>query len=91
MHSISSLDKIHRTALLEGVAMLSRFYWGPDADGSRDTLRRIYLKPFEALKPIVSYEPPAIIDELKAINTSFAGEDELFQYLEQDYIRRGCL
>ncbi len=87
MQSISFLDEMHRTALLEGVALLSRFYWGPGADGSRDSLRRIYLKPFEALKPIVSYEPPTIIDELRAINTSFADEDELFQYLEQDYVR----
>ena len=87
MHSISSLDEMHRTALLEGVAMLSRLYWGPDADSSRDALRGIYLNPFEALKPIVSYEPPAIIDELKAINTSFTGEDEIFQNLEQTYVR----
>ena len=87
MHSISSLDEMHRTALLEGVAMLSRLYWGPDADSSRDALRGIYLKPFEALKPMVSYEPPAIIDELKAINTSFTGQDEIFQNLEQTYVR----
>ena len=87
MHSISSLDEIHQTVLLEGVALLSRFYWGPDTDGSPDSLGRIYLKPFEALKPIVSYEPPAIIDELKAISTSFTGQDEIFQNLEQTYVR----
>ena len=87
MHSISCLDHTHRKALLEGVALLSRFYWGPDADFSRDLLRRIFFKPFEALKPMVSYEPPGVIDELKAINASFAGEDEIFQYLEQAYVR----
>jgi TorA-specific chaperone len=87
MHSISSLDEIHQTALLEGVALLSRFYWGPDTDGSLDSLGRIYLTPFEALKPIVSYEPPAIIDELKAISTSFTSQDEIFQNLEQTYVR----
>ncbi len=87
MHSISSLDEIHQTALLEGVALLSRFYWGPDTDGGLDSLGRIYLKPFEALKPIVSYEPPTIIDELKAICTSSTGQDEIFKNLEQTYVR----
>jgi len=87
MDSIYSLDHTHQTALLEGVALLSRFYWGPDADFSRDLLRGIFAKPFEALKPIVRYEPRATIDELKAIKASFAGADEIFRYLEQAYVR----
>ncbi len=87
MHSISSLDDTHQTALLEGVAVLAHIFWGPKPENSRDLLRGIYLRPFEALKPIVSYEPPGILDELRALNTSFAGEDEIFQYLEQAYVR----
>jgi TorA maturation chaperone TorD len=87
MHSIYSLDKTNQAALLDGVALLSRFYWGPAAENSRDILQGIYLRPFEALKPIVGYEPPDILDELRAINTSFLDEDEIFQYLEQAYVR----
>ena len=87
MHSIYSLDKTNQAALLEGVALLSRFYWGLAAEGNRDILQGIYLRPFEALKPIVGYEPPDILDELRAINTSFLDEDEIFQYLEQAYVR----
>ena len=87
MDSIISLDEANQAALLEGIAVLSQFYWGPAAEGGREILRRNYLKSFEALKPIVGYEPPGIFDELKAINTSFADEDEFFQYLEQSYVR----
>ena len=87
MDSIYSLDKTIQAALLEGVALLSQFYWGPTVDGSRDMLRGTYLKPFEALKPIIHYEPPGILDELKAISTSFKSEDEIFQHLEQAYVR----
>jgi TorA maturation chaperone TorD len=87
MHSIFSLDHTHQTALLEGVALLARFYWGPDVDFSRDLRRGLFLKPFEALRPMVRYEPPGTIDELKAINASFAGEDDIFKYLEQTYVR----
>ncbi len=87
MDSIYSLDKTSKTALLEGVALLSRLYWGPVVDGSRDLLRGTYLKPFEVLKPILRYEPPDILSELKVINTSFSSEDEIFQCLEQTYVR----
>ena len=87
MHSIFSLDHPHQKALLECVSLLAGFYWGPDAEGSRDLLRGNYLKPFEALKPIVSYEPPGILDLLKAIHTSFTNEYEIFQHLEQSYVR----
>jgi TorA maturation chaperone TorD len=87
MHSIYSLDKTNQAALLEGVAWLSRFYWGPAAESSRDILPGIYLRPFEALKPMVGYEPSDVLDELRAINTSFLNEDDIFQYLEQAYVR----
>ncbi|MGD8442019.1 MAG: molecular chaperone TorD family protein [Desulfobacterales bacterium] len=73
--------------MLEGVALLSQLYWGPAVDGSRDLLQGTYLKPFEVLKPVLHYEPPDILSELKAINTSFSSEDEIFQCLEQTYVR----
>jgi TorA maturation chaperone TorD len=87
LHSISSLDHTHQKTLLECVASLAGIYWGPDAEDSRDLLRGVYLKPFEALKPVVGYEPPGILDELQAINTSFTDEYEIFQSLEQSYVR----
>ena len=87
MHSIYSLDKTNQAALLEAVALLSQFYWGPDAEGRREMSQGIYLRPFEVLKPIVGYEPPGILDELKAINAFFADEEKFFQYQEQAYVR----
>jgi len=87
MHSIYSFDKTNQAALLEGIALLSQFYWGPAAQGSRDILQGIYLRPFETLKLIVDYQPPGILNELKSISTSFTGEDEIFQCLEQTYVR----
>ena len=87
MNSIYSLDKTNQTALLEGVALLSRFYWGPTDDGSRGILEGNYLRPFEDLKLVLNYKPPGILDELKSISSSFTGEDKIFQYLEQAYVR----
>ena len=73
MHSISFLDHIHQKALLEAAAALAGLYWGPDAEGSRELLRGVYLKPFEALKPIVGYETPDILDELEGDQYFFYG------------------
>ena len=87
MHSISDLDQTDQTTLLECVAMLSKCYWGPDADFSREVLQGNYFKPFEALVPLVSDVPPEDIDELKDINAAITAEDEIFQSLEQAYVR----
>ena len=87
MNSIYSLDKTNQTALLEGVALLSRIYWGPTDGGSRGILEGNYLRPFEDLKLVLNYKPPGFLDELKSISTSFTGEDEIFQYLEHAYVR----
>ena len=37
--------------------------------------------------PILRYQPSDILSELKAINTSFSSEDQIFQCLEQTYVR----
>ena len=86
MNSIYSLDTTNQAALLEGLALLSQIYWGPGADSGRHLFGGMYFKPFEALMPVVRYEPSDIIDELKAIPTSFTNEVEIFQYLEQAYV-----
>ncbi len=67
--------------------MLSRFYWGPTDEGSRGILEGNYLRPCEDLKLVLNCKPPGILDELKSSSTSFAGEDEIFQYLEQAYVQ----
>ena len=87
MDTIYSLNKPNQAAMLEGLALLSQIYWGPGADSGRHLLEGMYFKPFEALMPVVRYDPSDIIDELKTIHTSFANEVEIFQYLEQAYVR----
>ena len=87
MQLVSSLDKSQQTELLESVAELSKIFWGPDPDSSRDILQGTYLRPFESLKPIVNYEPPGIIEELRTIHTRFTEENAIFQFLEQAYVR----
>ena len=87
MHTIYSIDETNRAALLEGVALLSKFFWGPAAEDSREFLQGVYIKPFEALAPVVGFEPPGILEDLIAFNTSFSDENDIYQSLEQSYVR----
>jgi len=87
MSSLLTLDKKSQTALLDGVAALARFFWGPDPESSREILQGSFLSPFEDLAPRMGYEPPDLLAGLKDIINSFADADTIFQYLEEAYVR----
>ena len=87
MLSIASFDKKQQTSLLVVIATLSQYFWGPTAESTGDLMQGNYLKPFESLKPLVDYKPPGILEELKAVSSYFKSEDEMFQYLEQAFVR----
>ena len=87
MQSIYSLDETNRAALLEGIALLAKFFWGPAAEGGRNYLQGNYMAPFKALKQIVAYDPPDVTEGLIAFNASFSNQNDIFQCLEQDYVR----
>ena len=50
MQSIYSIDETNQAALLEGITLLAKFFWGPAAEDGRDYLHGTYLAPFKALK-----------------------------------------
>ena len=87
MQSIYSLDETNQAVLLEGIALLASFFWGPRAEDGHDYLQGTYLTPFKALKQTVTYDPPDVIDKLIAFNTSFSDNNDIFQCLEQAYVR----
>jgi TorA-specific chaperone len=87
MQSIYSLDETNQSALLEGIALLAKFFWGPAAEDGRNYRQGNYLAPFKALKQIVAYDPPDVTERLIAFNASFSDKNDIFQCLEQDYVR----
>ena len=87
MQTIYSLDEKNQAAFLEGIALLSKFFWGPAAEDSREILQGGYFKPIEALAPVVGFEPPGILEDLIAFNNSFSDGNEIYQSLEQSYVR----
>jgi TorA maturation chaperone TorD len=87
MSSLFTFDKKSRKALLDGVAALAQFFWGPDPASSREILQGSFLSPFEDLEPRVEYEPPGLLAGLRDITNSFTDTDAIFQYLEEAYVR----
>jgi TorA-specific chaperone len=87
MQSIYSLDETNQAVLLEGIALLAKFFWGPREEDGRNYLQGTYLAPFKALKQTVTYDPPDVIESLIAFNASISDDKDLMQCLEQDYVR----
>jgi TorA-specific chaperone len=87
MQSIYALAETDRAALLGGIALLAKFFWGPAAEDSRNYLQGNYVEPFKGLKQIVTYDPPDVIEGLIAFNTYSSDKNDIFQCLEQDYVR----
>lgn len=86
MDSLISLDKKQRKDLLDGIAVLSRFFWGPDLESCQEILQSVYLEPFEALDPYINYKPADLFAELQGINEGFKDPESIFHYLEHAYV-----
>ena len=82
MDSLISLDKKQRKDLLDGIAVLSRFFWGPDLESCQEILQSVYLESFEALDPYINYKPADLFAELQGINEGFKDPESIFHYLE---------
>jgi TorA-specific chaperone len=87
MSSLFTLDKKSREDLLDSIAALAQFFWGPDPAGSQQILQGSFLSPFENLEPRVEYEHPCLLAGLRDITNSFTDTDAIFQYLEEAYVR----
>ncbi len=87
MPSLFAIDKKSQKALLDGVAALAAFFWGPDSASSREILQGSFLNPYEALEPRVEYDPPDLLSRLRDTISSFTDPDAMFQYLEEAYVR----
>ena len=87
MTSLDSFDKKTQTTLLDAVAVLTRIFWGPDPESSRDFRKGSLISLLEALESRVEYHPPAVCADLNAVIDGFEDADALFHYLEEAYVR----
>jgi TorA-specific chaperone len=87
MTSLIRLAKKKREALLDSIAILTGFFWGPDSESSREIRQGSFFSPFEELEPRVIYEPREVLPSLRDTINGFPDTDTLFTYLEEAYVR----
>jgi TorA-specific chaperone len=87
MSSLDSFDQKTQTALLDAVAALTRIFWGPDPESSREFQQGSLISLLEALESRVEYHPPAVCADLNTVIDGFEDESALFHYLEEAYVR----
>jgi TorA-specific chaperone len=87
MTSLISLDKKSQEALLDSIAKLTGFFWGPDSESSRLIRQGSFFSPFEDLESRVAYEPTDLLSGLRDTINGFADSDALFSNLEEAYVR----
>lgn len=82
-----SLQPSQSKALLDGVRLLSRTFWGPTAETCREILEEPFLEPIEILAPILETDPPDTVDRLRKILIGSFDAESLLQSLETEYVR----
>ena len=87
METQSSQTEGHRQAILEGLAFLSRIFWGPDLESCEAMIRGNCLQPFEILSPPMSFDPPGTIAEIAGLISQNTDPHSLLQTLEESYVR----
>ena len=87
MNSQLLLKESRQAIVLNAIAQMARTFWGPDPESCRQMLAGSFLEPFEILGRLVDYQPPGILEELKAGLLPFADGEALFEYLEANYVR----
>jgi len=72
--------------MLNAIAKLVRIFWGPDPESCREMLKGIFLKPFEALEPLLQGDFPGNLSKLKSGLARFRDAKALFEHLEATYV-----
>jgi TorA maturation chaperone TorD len=75
------------SALVAGIKILSELFWGPNLQKCREIVAGTYFQPFTALKNVLNFEPPDVLQRIESGLKNFSDADSLFQYLEPQYVR----
>ena len=86
MTSLIHLEIKSREALLDSLATLAGFFWGPDSESCREIRQGSAIRPFKDLEILVKFKPPDLLSALDNIISSFAETEALFSHLEEGYV-----
>jgi len=83
MSHLHSLSNDQRSALLTGLGIICRVFWGPDPDQCRDLRQPDYLEPLASLPP----PAPEYAGKLSEWINSFPDHRVLSDHLDETYVR----
>jgi TorA-specific chaperone len=87
MDFLPHLSRDQRDHLLQGLAFLSRIFWGPDQETCIEIISGSSLSWSSQLAPLLDHSFTENIEELNTIIEKYSDDSFLFRYLEEAYIR----
>ena len=74
-------------AIRRAIEILAGLFWGPSIAASEELLGGDFFQPFEILSSDPAFESPETLDAIRTEIEQFSNPDELFQSLEEEYVR----
>ncbi|MBW1946193.1 MAG: molecular chaperone TorD family protein [Deltaproteobacteria bacterium] len=83
----NSENKKINYAVLEGVEIMCRVFWGPDLESCRHMIEGNFFQSFEITLTIPEAKPSVILDNINSIINRFDTPQSLFHHLNECYVR----
>ena len=83
----NSENKKFNYAVLEGVEIMCRVFWGPDLESCRHMIEGSFFQSFEILLTKPEAKPSVTLDNISLIINRFDTFQSLFHYLNECYVR----
>ena len=82
-----SANKKINDAVLEGVEIMCRVFWGPDLESCRHMIEGNFFQSFETILTKPEAKPSVILDNINSIINRFDTHQSLFHHLNECYVR----
>ena len=87
MNEQNSENKKLNSAVLEGVRIMCRMFWGPDLKSCRHMIEGSFFQSFEIILGKPEEKSSAILDNIGSIIKGFDSHQSLFNHLNECYVR----
>ncbi|MBU8849126.1 MAG: molecular chaperone TorD family protein [Desulfobacterales bacterium] len=82
-----SENKKFNDAVLDGLQIMCRVFWGPDLETCRHMMEGNFFQSFEIIFTGIEVESPANLDNISSIIDGFDSQQALFEHLNECYVR----
>ena len=87
MNSKNSEIKKNKDAVLEGIQIMCRVFWGPDLEACNDMMRGNFFQIFETILTESEEKSSILLNNIKSIINKFDTHQSLYEHLNECYVR----